>query len=305
MLMAGEIMICKSYVLITAARNEEAFIEKTIQSVISQTILPKKWVIVSDGSTDRTDDIVKGYAVLHPWIELIRITDHYERQFAAKVNCFNAGYQRLKGLEYDIVGNMDADISFDRDYIEFLLNKFSQIPNLGVAGTPFVEDQRQVYNYNYTNIEHVSGACQLFRRNCFESIGGFVPISGGGEDWIAVTTARQLGWTTKTFIEKVFVHHRPIGSGSGNKFMSWFRLGNRDYCLGWHPLWEVFRVFYQMTKKPLFLGGILLFAGYAGAFLNRKERAVSLELMKFHREEQMKRLRRFFIKSVRLVLGYK
>jgi len=110
-----------SYVIITPARNEEAFIEKTIQSVISQTILPERWVIVSDGSTDRTDDIVKQYIEKNSWIELLRMPEHRDRTFAAKVHCFNAGYKRFKDTKYYVIGNLDADISFEGDYFEFLL----------------------------------------------------------------------------------------------------------------------------------------------------------------------------------------
>ena len=164
-----------TYVLITAARNEESNIEQTIKSVVSQTVLPKKWVIVSDGSTDHTDDIVKKYLSGNSWIEFIRMPEHKDRQFAAKVQCFNAGYEKVKELDFDIIGNLDADISFEKDYFEFLMSKFVEDSRLGVAGTPFVEDGKH-YDYRFTNIEHVSGACQLFRRECFEEIGGYVPI---------------------------------------------------------------------------------------------------------------------------------
>ena len=129
-----------SYVLITPAHNEEDFIEKTILSVISQTVLPKKWAIVSDGSTDGTDDIIKRYAKQHDWIEFVRLPQHTDRQFAAKVHAFNAGYEKIKHSEYAIIGNLDADISFEKDYIEFLLSKFDENGKLGVAGTPFVEE---------------------------------------------------------------------------------------------------------------------------------------------------------------------
>src|SRR3974390_262376 len=86
-----------TYVLVTPARNEEAFIEQTIKSVISQTVLPEKWVIVSDGSTDRTDEIVKGYLPTNPWIEFVRMPEHRDRHFAAKVQCFNTGYEKARG----------------------------------------------------------------------------------------------------------------------------------------------------------------------------------------------------------------
>jgi poly-beta-1,6-N-acetyl-D-glucosamine synthase len=199
-----------SYVLITPARNEEANIGRTIKSVVAQTILPKKWVIVSDGSTDRTDDIVNEHLPGNSWIELIRMPERTERNFAAKVACFNRGYEKVEALDFEIVGNLDADISFeDAEYFVFLLEKFMADPRLGVSGTPFVEDGKH-YDYRFTSIEHVSGACQLFRRECFEEIGGYIPIKGGGVDWAAVTTARMKGWKTRTFTEKRCLHHRKI-----------------------------------------------------------------------------------------------
>src|SRR5271154_5339692 len=106
------------YVLITPARNEAAFIETTIQSVVAQTLLPLRWIIVSDGSTDGTDDIVKKYAAENPWMELVRMPERQERHFAGKVHAFNAGYARVKDLGYDVIGNLDGDTSFDGDYFE-------------------------------------------------------------------------------------------------------------------------------------------------------------------------------------------
>lgn len=280
------------YVLITPARNEEANIEKALSSVVSQTLLPKKWVIVSDGSTDGTDDIVKNYLRVYSWIELVRRPEHRDRQFAAKVNCFKAGYEKIKELEFDIIGNLDADLSFEPDLFEFFMKKFESLPELGVSGPPFVEDGTH-YDYRFTNIEHVSGACQLFRRKCFEEIGGYVPIKGGGIDWVAVTTARMKGWKTHTYTEKVVWHHRKIGTGNNNKLAAWFKYGQKDYFLGGHPLWEVFRIFYQMTNSPYVIGGISLLAGYSWAFLRRIERPISPELIHFIRAEQMARLKSF------------
>ncbi len=280
-----------SYVLITPARNEEAYIERTIKSVLSQTVLPKKWIIVSDGSTDRTDEIVRGYLPANPWMQLLRMPARKERDFAAKVHAFSAGYETVKNIGHDIIGNLDADLSFEADYIEFLLEKFSNDPDLGVAGTPFIEDASQPYDYRFTNIEHVSGACQLFRRECFEAIGGYVPIRVGGIDWVAVTTARMKRWKTRTFTEKTIFHHRPMGTGKGNVLMARFRLGKEDYYEGSHPLWEFFRAMYQMKYRPFVLGGLFLFSGYIATLLQRVERPVSPELIAFYRKEQMQRLK--------------
>lgn len=290
------------YVLITPARNEEAFIGPTILSVISQSVLPKKWIIVSDGSTDRTEEIIKQYLTKYPWIELLQMPAHRDRHFAAKVHCFNAGYEKVKKTQYNIIGNLDADITFKEDYFEFLLRKFIDNPKLGVAGTPFVEGTSH-YDFRFTNIEHVSGACQLFRRECFEDIGGYIPIKGGGIDWTAVTTARMKGWQTRTFTEKTCCHHRKIGTGNSNALIAQFKYGQKNYFLGGHPLWQLFRSFYQMTNKPYVIGGLLILTGYIWGFLSRMERPISKELMKFYREEQMERLKNIALRTFKVNLA--
>ncbi len=280
-----------SYVLITPARNEEAYIEKTIQSVIAQTILPKKWIIVSDGSTDRTDEIVKQYLPHYSWMEMLRLSEHRDRTFVGKAICFNAGYEVVKHLEFDIIANLDADISFDEQYIEYLLDKFSQYADLGVAGTPLIEADHDPVKDGMFNETDVFGACQLFRRKCFDEIGGYTPIKWGGIDWIALRTARMNGWETHSFMEKTFYHHRPMGATGSNKWVARFNYGRKDYFLGNHPIWELFRIMYQMTRKPLLLGGLVLLSGYVWAFLTRMDRPISKELMQYHRSEEMNRLK--------------
>jgi glycosyltransferase involved in cell wall biosynthesis len=281
------------YVLITPARNEAKFIELTLKSVISQTVLPAKWVIVSDGSTDGTDDIVNRYIGDHPWIELVRMPERRERHFAGKVYAFNAGYARLKDVEYDYLGSLDADISFDTEYFEFLLRQLADNPALGLVGTPFAEESKEVYDYRFTSVEHVSGACQIFRRECFEIIGGYTPIKGGGIDLVAVVTARMKGWGTRTFTEKVCHHHRKMNSAMNQGLKLKFRWGQSDYRLGSHPAWEFVRCFYQMRKQPYVIGGLLILAGYYSSLISRRPRAVSAEFMEFRGGEQMQRLREF------------
>jgi len=278
------------YVLITPARNEERFIPKLMESVTTQTILPMRWVIVDDGSTDKTAEIVSGYLSKYDWIELLRLSPHRDRSFAAKVNAFNAGFDRVKNLPFEVVGNLDSDVSFEPDYLELLMNKFQEDPNLGVAGTIFREEGYSSATDSFEGQNHVAGGCQLFRRQCFEEIGGYIPNKAGGIDWIAVTTARMKGWKTRSFREKFFFHYRSLGTAERSLLASNFSYGEKDYYLGGHPLWEAFRVTYRLAKKPYVLGGIALFLGYTSAFLRRMDRPVSDELMRFHRREQMKKL---------------
>jgi biofilm PGA synthesis N-glycosyltransferase PgaC len=279
-----------TYLLITPARNEEAFLERTIRSVISQTIRPECWVIVSDGSTDRTEEIVQDHAGRHGWIRFVRRPNHADRQFAAKAHAFAAGYAVVRETPHDIVGNLDADVSCGPDTMEFLMGRFSEDPGLGVAGVPFIEQAGGAYDYRFTNIEHVSGACQLFRRECFEAVGGYKPIEGGGIDWLAVTTARMMGWKTRTFTERTIFHHRKIGTGGRGKLGALFRQGNKDYGLGNHPVWQVFRTFYQMGHKPYIIGGMAIITGYLSSFIGRERRPVPRDVIAFCRHEQIRRL---------------
>jgi hypothetical protein len=147
------------------------------------------------------------------------------------------------------------------------------------------------------SIEHVSGACQIFRRECFQAIGGYVPVKGGGIDHIAVISARMKGWKTRTFTEKSCLHHRDMGTAQRGPVAARFRLGAKDYAIGNHPLWEIFRSLYQMSRKPFVVGGLALGSGYFWALVRRRERPVTAEFIAFHRGEQMHRLKRFFRRS--------
>jgi glycosyltransferase involved in cell wall biosynthesis len=208
--------------------------------------VPSKWVIVNDGSTDGTATIIDRYAAIADWIERLDMPTHRDRNFAAKAYCFNAAWHAVNGLRYHVIGNLDADITFEPDYLEFLLTKFEAIRDLGVAGTPFL--QHGGYDSSRDSFEgenHVAGGCQLFRRRCFEELGGYVPAKRGGVDWIAVTTARMKGWKTRSFREETAV-----------------RLGRpRIRCR------------------------------FSLSAIRRVERPVSSDLMRFHRREQMRKLR--------------
>ncbi len=280
------------YALITPARNEAKFIELTLQSMAAQTWRPLKWVIVSDGSTDGTDEIVAKYTAIHPWIELIRMPERTERNFAGKAYAFNAGYERVKQLPFDVVGNLDADVSLEPDHFQLLVAKFAENPRLGVAGAPFREGGQQ-YDYRFTSIDNVWGGCQLFRRECFEQIGGYTPLKGGGVDLVAVVTARMNGWQSRTYTDRICVHHRVMNSAMNKGLKLKFKWGQSDYRLGSHPAWQLFRCIYQMSKPPYIVGGLLTVTGYFFSLITRRPRTVSPEFAEFRGKEQMQRLKEF------------
>ena len=283
------------YVLITPARNEAKFIELTLLSVVSQTVRPLKWMIVSDGSMDGTDEIVRNYAAKNEWIELIRMPERRDRHFGGKVQAFNAGLSRVLDLKFDIIGNLDGDGSFEPDYIEFLLAKFEENPKLGIAGTNYREpawEKKLKYDYRFSSSEDVSGLCQLVRRDCFESFGGYKPSRHGGIDLIASIEARMHGWETRTFSGKFAIHHRQQGTAETHKLLVEFQNGRKDFMFGGHPLWEILRAFYRLGKKPYLIGGCFILGGYLWAAVTMTPKTVQPEIVRFRRDEQMKRLRK-------------
>ena len=289
------------YVLITPARNEVSLIESTLRAMVTQTVLPMKWVIVSDGSTDGTDELVQAYAARHSWIELVRMPERKERHFGGKVLAFNAGYEKVKNLSYQVIGNLDADSSFEPDYIEYLLAKFEQHPRLGVAGTNYVEDgwdDAPKHDYRFASIEDVTGQCQLFRRECFEAIGGYKPSKQGGIDLLATVDARMHGWQTRVFTDRILHHHRKSGTATVNRYVVEFQNGRKDFLFGCSLLYHICRSTYRLGKKPVILGGCLLFFGYFSAMLSRVPKTFPEELVRFRRREQKKRLKQFVSNAV-------
>ncbi len=284
-----------SYVLVTPARNEAAHIGATLASVIAQTVRPLRWVVVDDGSTDGTAAIVREHAEAHSWIELVELPARATREFAGKVRAFEAGRARLQGLDYAVIGNLDADITLGPGHFEALLGHFARDPSLGVAGSPYAEDpahpERHTYAHPGANLEHVSGACQMFRRSCYEAIGGYRALPGGGIDTAAGLAARARGWRTRTFIEQVCLHHRPVGTAEQGRLRARFGRGVRAWRVGGHPAWEALRALADMRRPPLVLFGAAHLAGYAWAAAAGVPRVLPPELVTLHRREQMQRLR--------------
>ncbi len=173
---------------------------------------------------------------------------------------------------------------------------------MGVVGAPFREGSFQ-YDYRFTNIENVWGGCQLFRKECFEDIGGYRAVKGGCIDHIAVVSARMKGWKTRTFTETVSMHHRTMGTAQSGGLKAKFKHGAKDYSVGNHPVWELFRAVYQMKQRPFVLGGVALASGYFWSMIRRVPRPVSRELVVFTRREQMNRLRRAWAANSSSALG--
>ncbi len=278
------------YALITAAYNEEKFIGLTIASVASQTIRPVRWIIVSDGSTDDTDNVVRSAAERYDFIRLVRLTEDHPRNFAAQANAIGVGYLHLQGVESDFVGNIDADISFGRDYFARLLSKFENNDWLGLAGGWIHEMKGGIFKPLTTqNVGSVPHAVQLFRRECFESIGGYPALPYGGPDTYAEVGVRMHGWQVRSFPELIVHHHRRAAS-AGGLVRGRFRQGLMDFSLGYYPVFEAIRCLRRWNEPPLVAGAVVRSAGFLWAWFSGQPRAVSNEFMDFFRQEQSKRL---------------
>lgn len=282
--------ISDSYVLMTAAHNEEAFVEGLIQSVLAQTILPLKWVIVSDNSSDRTDSIVKSYAERHRFIHFVRINRAQGRNFGAKVRALRKGYESLANLSYDFIGNLDADLSLEPSYFENLIGQFHRDARLGIVGGFVYEDSGFGYvSRRFNDVRNVAHAAQLVRRECYEAIGGYPVLKYGGEDWYAQTNARMLGWRVESFPHAKIFHHRHTGSTS-NGIQNAFRLGRMDYEFGSDLLFEVFKCARRWNERPFCLSSLSRFAGFVWPYVIREHREVPAEVRSFLRDEQRQRL---------------
>ena len=291
------------YALISSSRNEEKFIPLTLESVTRQTQLPERWIIVDDGSLDRTGEIADEWAEKFPWISVIHHPRREGRSFAAKASNVNAAFARLEAdkIDFGAVGNLDTDTSFAPDYMDFLMRKFDADPKLGCAGTPFTQDGG--YDSTKDSFEgenYVAGPVQLFRRDCFREIGGYVGNPAGGVDWIAVMMARMKRWTVRSFPDLRYHHHRLMGTAERGAVKALFSYGEKDYYLGNSPLWQMFRCTFRLAKKPYLAGGFALFAGFVWAAIRRVKRPVSDELVRFHRADQMNKLKNIFRSLLRL-----
>ena len=281
-----------NYVLITAAKNEAAFIESTIKSVVRQTLQPKKWIIVSDHSTDGTDYIVNKYSNEYSFISLLKFDGALNRNFASKVHAISAAFDLLRSIDFDFIGILDADINFDENYYKNITNKFDESTKLGIAGGGFYD----VYDSKKIKISYspysVRGAVQLFRRKCFEEIGGIYPLRYGGEDSVACAAARMHGWEIQTFEDIIVYHNRKTGSVGLNIFNMKFQDGKREYNRGLIPSVQFLKSLSRIGQHPIIIGTLLQIFGYWWLKSKKEKLIFSEELQNFIKAEQKVRLRK-------------
>ena len=258
--------------IVTPARNEAHFLPRVIESIVGQSQRPACWVIVDDGSTDETFAIAERAAREHDWIRVLRRRDRGQRVLGSGViHAFEYGRSWYEG-DYDYVAKMDADVTVGPRYLETAMKKFADDPELGaLSGKVYREDSDgRVEEFMIDDM--VAGQWKLYRRETFEDIGGFVPrVMWDGIDF---HQARRCGWKTRSFedADLAILHHRLMGSSERNVLVGRLRWGRGQWFLGSHPLYVAASALWRMREKPRFLGGLLIFAGFLGAWLRGDER---------------------------------
>lgn len=276
------------YVVVSPVRDEERYIEATIQSVVGQSLRPIEWVIVDDGSTDRTRDIIKRHASLHHWIRpVFRANRGYRQSGGGVVEAFYDGYRSLGCDDFDFIVKLDGDLSFTSDYFERVFERFRTQPRLGIAGGSVF------YNLNGTlELEkcpqfHVRGATKIYRSDCWAEIGGLWPAPGW--DIIDEVKAHMLGWATASFDDIPVIHHRLTGTAE-SKWRDQIKGGRACYIAGYHPLFMVARCIYRLASKPYVVGTIGMAYGFISGYWTRTKQVDDPTLIRYLRREQLRRL---------------
>jgi biofilm PGA synthesis N-glycosyltransferase PgaC len=278
------------YVIITPAHNEEGFLEATIQSVINQTIPPRKWVIVDDCSQDRTAEIVSRYKLSCEFIELIRCEREQGRHFGNKVMAFRRGLLEMLNVDYEFVGNLDADIKLDKNYYEMILQEFDKDGRLGIAGGMVYSYCKGRFISHEVSLDSVGGQVQLFRRRCYEAIGGYIPLPHGGIDAAAEIIARMNGWKVRTFPEYRVFERRETGWAAGGQLAARRREGHRLYLLGYSFLFFFLRCIFRCKDRPRVLGSAAALSGYLSGLLKREPYVLRPDVVRYLRAEQRGKL---------------
>jgi glycosyltransferase involved in cell wall biosynthesis len=274
------------YVVISPVRDEEEFIEYTIESVISQTVRPLLWVIVNDGSKDKTGEIAEAHCHKHEWIQKVDRNDRgYRKRGGGVVDAFNFGMTQLGSTDYDFIGKLDGDLSFDKYYFEKLLSEFSQDPKLGIGGGACYNKRKSAFRLEKVPTFHVRGATKVYRRKCFEDIGGLE--SKLGWDTIDEIKANMLGWKSRSFPELKVVHYRETGAASK---LSQVEHGRGDYLIGYHPVYMLLKAISRIPQKPFLIGSLLLLYGFLSGYFRKEPRLMDGEVIKYLRQQQMNRI---------------
>lgn len=278
------------YIIISPVRNEQEYIHGTIESVVAQTLRPTQWIIVDDGSSDGTGRLAEEAAQQHRWIRVVHREDRGVRRAGAGVmDAFQSGQELLGDELWDFLVKLDGDVTFEPDYFERCIGRFAADMRLGIGGGLVckVANGALCPESNGDPAFHVRGATKIYKRECWQSIGGLVQATGW--DTVDEFKANMLGWTTRTFSDIKIVHHRPTGAAYGT-WSNWVKNGRANYVTGYHPLFMLLKCISRLFKKPYGIAALGLWAGFCSGYLKRLPQIEDAQMIRYLRQEQMKRL---------------
>jgi len=280
----------RSYIIISPVRNEAKYLHLTIEAVTKQTVLPKRWIIVDDGSADETGAVATAAAAKYDWIRVVHRSDRgYRQPGGGVVEAFYDGYDQIGALDWDFLVKLDGDLSFVPEYFAQCLLHFQQDPRLGIGGGTVCKETFGGLAPESTVDPrfHVRGATKIYRRECWDCIGGL--IQAPGWDTVDEFKANMLGWSTYTFPDIKVLHYRPAGQAQGN-WKNWVKNGHANYVTGYHPLFVILKCVSRLKSKPYGIAALGLFTGYLGGYLQRAPMVGDQRLIRYVRDQQMRRL---------------
>jgi biofilm PGA synthesis N-glycosyltransferase PgaC len=276
------------YLIITPARDEEQYIERTILAVANQSVLPLQWVIVNDGSRDNTGAIIDHYAEIYPWIRARHRPNRGHREAGGGViNTFYDGYVHVESLQWDFLVKLDADLSFSSDYFELCFAEFAKDPLLGIGGGGIYHEVAGELKLEENPKFHVRGATKIYKRECWDELGGL--LRAPGWDTVDELKANMLGWTTRSFLDLRVSHYRFTGAADG-AWNDCVKNGRANYITGYHPLFMLLKCIRRLTKKPYLSGSVGLMWGFLNSYWRNTPQVEDRGLINYTRTQQMRRL---------------
>jgi biofilm PGA synthesis N-glycosyltransferase PgaC len=276
------------YVIITPVRNEEKYIEKTIQSVINQNVQPYQWIIVNDGSTDGTGQIIDAYTRQCSWIYLVHRDDRgFRKSGGGVIEAFYEGYNILNTVDWDYIVKLDGDLSFDPEYFQRCFKYFENNLKLGVGGGVIYNLINGKWELERHPRFHVRGATKIYKKECWNSIAGL--IQSPGWDTLDEVKANMLGWQTQSFFDLKVLHYRKTGSADG-AWRNFVKNGLANYISGYHPFFMISKCLKRVFQKPYVIASIGLFYGFISGYIKNVPQVNDKDLISYLRKQQLSRL---------------
>ncbi len=276
------------YVIVSPVRDEEQYLLKTLESIVGQTIQPAEWIIVNDGSRDRTGQIANDYAKQYPWISVLHKADRGQRVPGSGVmEAFYYGYESLRSQNWDFIVKLDGDVGLAPDYFEKCFDHFAKDSRLGIGGGRMYRIKNDRLELEDHPVFHVRGPIKLYKAACWSAIGGLVKAPGW--DTADELKANMLGWHTCTFPEIQVIHYRPTGAAQG-AWKDGVKNGRADYIIGYHPLFMTAKCLKRLFQPPYLIDAIAHGYGFMTGYWKKIPRVEDRALIHYIRSQQMRRL---------------